>query len=144
MSKPVSGRRKLHWHEQVTTVRDPPIRRSVRHHIREDGWVAHLGQEICQDDPLITTAHFRANRIEVTTDLVDKAVMGFEEARCSCETIRFSSLRGSPIRAALSVDGSSLLPVAADRSRQTFPVGGRTEGLCRSNARLDRSSFCVS
>src|SRR5215203_1378980 len=80
MSEPISRGRKLHRNEQVTAVREPPMPRSICHHIREDGWVANFGQEVCQDDPLITTAYFRANGIEVTAVLVDKAVMGFEES----------------------------------------------------------------
>src|SRR3954451_24746255 len=81
MSEPVSGRRELHWHEEITAAPDPPVPRSVCHHIREDGWVANLGQEICQDDPLITTAHFRSNSVEITGHLVDEAVMGLEEGK---------------------------------------------------------------
>src|SRR5215207_2299482 len=119
MSKPVSGRRKLHRHEQVTTLGDPPMSRSVCHDIREDCWVANLRQEICQDDPLITTAHFRANGIEVTADLVDKAVMGFEESEVQLRDdkvfiVAWVSDQGSAVRRRV---------LAPSLSRQIVRVG---------------------
>ena len=103
MSEPVGRRRELHRHEQVAAVLDPPVPRPVRHHVREDGRVADLGQEIRQDDPLVATAHLRPNGIEVAARLVDKAVVGLEEGEVQLRddqvlVVARISDQGGPVR----------------------------------------------